>query len=108
MYNVHTFLCALYVELLCPLIYLWYATIIPMYNVHPYFSLQKFGQQIVHYTWQNMARENVPLNIVSEDSYTSAYTKYIYNELKAPPSSYPWNRGNRYVKEEFCKGTIRF
>ena len=27
---------------------------LPMYNVHPYFSLRKFGQTSARYTWQNM------------------------------------------------------
>lgn len=46
-------------------------------------------------THQFRLLEDVPLNIISEDSYTIAYTKHVYNELKEPPSSYPWNRGDK-------------
>ena len=37
--------CTLHTGLSYPVIYRWQAIIIPVYNVHPYFSSQKFGQK---------------------------------------------------------------
>ena len=38
--------------------------VLPMYNVHPYFFLHKFGQKSVHYTLQNMV-----INYPSQNSF---------------------------------------
>ena len=44
---MHThILCAFYTGLSCPLLYLWYVIIIPMYNVHPYFPLKNLGKKV--------------------------------------------------------------
>ena len=33
--------------------------VLPMYNVHPYFSLKNLGKNSVHYMWQNMIHKLV-------------------------------------------------
>lgn len=38
--------------------------------------------------------EKAPLNIISEESGTTAFTKHVYSELKSLPSSYPWQCRN--------------
>ena len=45
-----TFLCTSYMGLLCLLLYPWHVIIIPMSNVHPYFSLGNLGKKehIIH------------------------------------------------------------
>ena len=43
--STHFFVCALYMGLL----YQWYLIIIPMYNVHTYFSLKNVGKRYVLY-----------------------------------------------------------
>lgn len=40
------FLCTLHMGLLCPLLHPWYVIIIPMCNVHPYFSLKSLGKEV--------------------------------------------------------------
>ena len=40
------FLCALYMGLSFPLLYLWYITTIPMYNRHAQFSLKNLGKEV--------------------------------------------------------------
>ena len=46
--------------------------ILPVYNVHPYFSLKNVGKKSVHYTWRNTVTHRLSYNsfiqIVQSDS----------------------------------------
>ena len=40
-----------------------------MYNAHPYFFPQKFGQKSAHYTWQNTVNHQENQNTHNTKSY---------------------------------------
>ena len=48
MMRTHIFVCIIHGIIIPPLLHPWYVIITPMYNVHSYFSLKKFGPKKVH------------------------------------------------------------
>ena len=90
-----TFLWELYMGLLYPLLYPGYVMIIPMYNVHRYFSLKNLGKKTAHYTQQNTVIQcpaSLPYPEVRGQGwmfhsfplcgcYKSCYYEYVYKLL---------------------------
>ena len=92
--------------LFCLLLYPQYVIIIPMYNVHPYFSLKNLSKKNAHYTWQNMGyspREmswrsstcNGKVLILKQGQHTKSSYENLSRRLVAGSMVSFWSGGNQ-------------